>query len=197
MGNFNRDNRSGGRSDFGRRSFGGDRGTDRQMFKTTCSNCGRECEVPFKPSGAKPVYCNDCFRTMGSPDSRRSDSRGTGRSSFGDRDNRPRNNEQPQNSAKFDELNAKLDKILAMFGSSTSTAKLAKAPSAPKPEAVVEVEAPQVVETPLATEMPELPEVPQEGKVVEELQLQPEEPTLIPEKKKRASRKTTLLPTPE
>ncbi len=33
----------------------------REMFSATCSSCGREAQVPFRPSGAKPVYCSDCF----------------------------------------------------------------------------------------------------------------------------------------
>ena len=24
-------------------------------------NCGKKCQVPFRPDGAKPVYCKDCF----------------------------------------------------------------------------------------------------------------------------------------
>jgi len=27
-----------------------------------CATCGKECEVPFKPNGLKPVYCAKCFR---------------------------------------------------------------------------------------------------------------------------------------
>jgi len=34
---------------------------DRQMYKATCAECKKECEVPFKPSGDRPVYCKDCF----------------------------------------------------------------------------------------------------------------------------------------
>jgi CxxC-x17-CxxC domain-containing protein len=40
-----------------------DRGT-REMFTATCSNCGNEARVPFRPTSGKPVYCSDCFRTM-------------------------------------------------------------------------------------------------------------------------------------
>ncbi|MEJ2673485.1 MAG: DNA-directed RNA polymerase [Deltaproteobacteria bacterium] len=29
--------------------------------KATCAECGKECEVPFKPSGTRPVYCRECF----------------------------------------------------------------------------------------------------------------------------------------
>lgn len=58
----------GGKPSFGGpKRFGGDRpsfgrGGDRpQGFKTTCDQCGKSCEVPFRPNGDKPVYCNDCF----------------------------------------------------------------------------------------------------------------------------------------
>ncbi|MFW6230721.1 MAG: CxxC-x17-CxxC domain-containing protein [Nanoarchaeota archaeon] len=33
----------------------------KEMHKTTCADCGKECEVPFKPTGDRPVYCKDCF----------------------------------------------------------------------------------------------------------------------------------------
>ncbi len=35
---------------------------ERQMFKVTCSECGQEAEVPFKPDGNRPVYCRDCYQ---------------------------------------------------------------------------------------------------------------------------------------
>lgn len=45
-----------------RPTFGGGRDRDRsEMFQATCDQCGRECEVPFRPNGSKPVYCNNCF----------------------------------------------------------------------------------------------------------------------------------------
>ena len=34
----------------------------RAMFPATCAACGAETEVPFRPSGDRPVYCRDCFR---------------------------------------------------------------------------------------------------------------------------------------
>lgn len=62
-------NRSGGNSRFGGNSgsnFGGGQGrsfnsTPREMHKTVCAQCNKECEVPFKPTGERPVYCRDCF----------------------------------------------------------------------------------------------------------------------------------------
>lgn len=45
------------------KSRGADRGGDREvsLFKATCSECSKTCEVPFRPTGDKPVYCRDCF----------------------------------------------------------------------------------------------------------------------------------------
>lgn len=47
-----------------RRDSGGFGGGARQLFQATCSSCGKSCEVPFQPSGEKPVYCSDCFRSQ-------------------------------------------------------------------------------------------------------------------------------------
>jgi CxxC-x17-CxxC domain-containing protein len=35
----------------------------RQMFSATCAECGRTAQVPFQPTGARPVYCSDCFQS--------------------------------------------------------------------------------------------------------------------------------------
>ena len=37
------------------------RGTSRQMYKVVCADCGKDTEVPFNPTGSRPVYCSDCF----------------------------------------------------------------------------------------------------------------------------------------
>ena len=53
---------AGGYSDSG--GYGSrDRGP-REMFSATCSQCGREAQVPFRPTSGKPVYCSDCFRSI-------------------------------------------------------------------------------------------------------------------------------------
>ncbi len=31
------------------------------MHKAICSDCGKECEVPFQPTEGRPVYCQECF----------------------------------------------------------------------------------------------------------------------------------------
>jgi CxxC-x17-CxxC domain-containing protein len=33
----------------------------RQMYPVICAQCGVETEVPFQPTGIKPVYCRACF----------------------------------------------------------------------------------------------------------------------------------------
>lgn len=60
-GGFGGGNRFGG----GRPSFGrGDRdGGPRELFHATCASCGGSCDVPFRPTGERPVYCRDCFAT--------------------------------------------------------------------------------------------------------------------------------------
>jgi CxxC-x17-CxxC domain-containing protein len=37
-------------------------GGPRELHTVICSSCGVETQVPFKPSGDRPVYCRDCFR---------------------------------------------------------------------------------------------------------------------------------------
>lgn len=46
----------------GRKFGGGGFGGPREMHKAICADCKKECEVPFKPSEDKPVYCRDCFQ---------------------------------------------------------------------------------------------------------------------------------------
>jgi len=42
-------------------------GTDqqgRQLYNVKCSKCGKQTQVPFKPSGDRPVYCRECYMKM-------------------------------------------------------------------------------------------------------------------------------------
>ena len=65
-------NAAGGSSYGGGGGYGSDRGGygggggygsgPRQLYPAVCSNCGKETEVPFQPSGDKPVYCRECFQ---------------------------------------------------------------------------------------------------------------------------------------
>lgn len=99
MGNYNRDNRGGNRG-FGRRDFG-----PREMFKAVCGKCGKDCEVPFRPSGDRPVFCSECFQnSRGQNDSR----------NFQDRGPRP-SFQRPQNNEQLSEISRKLDRIIEML----------------------------------------------------------------------------------
>ena len=51
--------RSGGFGNRPQRSFNDG---PREMHKAVCSECKKECEVPFRPTEGKPVYCSDCFK---------------------------------------------------------------------------------------------------------------------------------------
>jgi len=53
---------------------------ERSFTNVICSDCGKECQVPFKPSGDRPVYCKDCF-------AKRKEDRGQRRESY---DNKPK-----------------------------------------------------------------------------------------------------------
>ena len=56
-----------GRGDFERPSRNSGQ---RMMYEATCDKCGNKCEVPFKPTSGKPVYCSDCFRRNEYPGSK-------------------------------------------------------------------------------------------------------------------------------
>jgi len=118
----NRPERRGGFGKFGRRDSGrpGFGGGDRQMHEATCAECGKRCEVPFKPTGDKPVYCNDCF--------------GAGKGESAGPKKPDRSKEQ------FEQLNAKLDRILKALENlkPKSEPKTEKPEKAPKSEAVIE-----------------------------------------------------------
>ncbi|HTK05014.1 MAG TPA: CxxC-x17-CxxC domain-containing protein [Candidatus Eisenbacteria bacterium] len=80
------------------------------LFKSTCAECGQQCEVPFRPNGSKPVLCHSCFKKDGG---------GFSKPSFGDR--RPSYGRAPaaggsQDTAKLElqiaGLETKIDRIL-------------------------------------------------------------------------------------
>jgi len=78
----------GGRPSFGgNRGFGGGRDGGRPaMHKATCSECGDECELPFRPTGDRPVFCSSCFDKQGGGDrSSKFSGPRQGRASFEDR----------------------------------------------------------------------------------------------------------------
>ncbi|MFH1238747.1 MAG: CxxC-x17-CxxC domain-containing protein [bacterium] len=52
---------------------------ERSFNKAICADCNKECNLPFKPTGDRPVYCKECFAK-----------RNPGNSSKGKYDNAPR-----------------------------------------------------------------------------------------------------------
>jgi len=71
MKNFNRGNRSDGPRGDKRQDFGDKGGSRPGMHQAICSECGKECEVPFRPTGDRPVFCSTCFEKHGSTNSAR------------------------------------------------------------------------------------------------------------------------------
>lgn len=73
------------------------RSEDRPMYKATCSDCGKPCEVPFRPNGSKPVLCSNCYaQEQGGGDDRSF----SPRKSFESRE--PRNNSYESRGSSFD-----------------------------------------------------------------------------------------------
>lgn len=56
--------KAGGGYSSGGYSGGGYERRERQMYPAVCAQCGKDTQVPFQPSGEKPVYCSDCFATI-------------------------------------------------------------------------------------------------------------------------------------
>ena len=128
MGKFNRDNQSGGgfkKKSFDRNSsgFGARDGGRPQMHQATCSECGKTCEVPFRPTGEKPVYCSECFQNKRGNNFDRPRGGNFERPGFGDkRASSPAGISKEQ----FEMLNAKVDKILKILSSAVSEGETSK-----------------------------------------------------------------------
>jgi CxxC-x17-CxxC domain-containing protein len=86
---------------FAKKSFGGGfegRSSGKpSMHKAICAECNITCEIPFKPSGTKAIFCKNCFRREDAAPAR----------AYG----RPQTSELG-NKEQFAKLNSKLDKIL-------------------------------------------------------------------------------------
>ena len=170
MGNF-RDNRGGGRSSGGGRSFGGgrsdfnNRSSDRPtMHQAVCSKCGKQCEVPFQPTGSKPVFCRDCFRENGGGEVRRNEGSNFSRPSFERRNDSPARSEASQYKEQFEALNFKLDKILRLLNpeKSMEAAVVENVEPVEKKKRVKKIFVEDAVKAPEATELPIETEIPLE-----------------------------------
>lgn len=119
----------GGKPSFGaRKSFGGGRDRafgdreQRESFEAICDTCGKECRVPFRPNGSKPVLCTNCFRKDRGAETTYAGKRSFagaeadrgfgGKSSFG----APRPAAAGAGDARLKAIEAKLDRILSALG---------------------------------------------------------------------------------
>jgi len=111
----------GGR-DGGRKSWGGSGGRDRgpvTMHQAVCDQCGNPCEVPFRPTEGKPVYCNVCFgdkKKTGNdrggdrfPQENFNSHKTSSRTDFGNNASKGNNDELKK---QLEVLNAKMDRLI-------------------------------------------------------------------------------------
>ncbi len=112
MKNFNSNSRFKGNRNFSRGGFD-DRGPRRpQLFDAVCAQCGKNCQVPFRPSHDKPVYCSDCFEQRGGGrDNDRSQRPSFRRDNFASR----QPSVDPQLGSRIETLNKKLDIIIDLL----------------------------------------------------------------------------------
>ena len=107
---------------FGRPSSGGfgrdSRGGDREMFDAVCDECGKNCKVPFRPTGGKPIFCSECFEQRGGGERDRSNDRGSERRDDSRGDFKAKSS--CDYGSKIDALSTKLDKVLEMLNSMKS-----------------------------------------------------------------------------
>ena len=107
-------------------SFGGNRGgfdrnrNDRQMFSAVCDKCGQDCQVPFQPTGEKPVYCSNCFEKTSGRDGGSERNFSGGNRDFGGNNRRPESRDtkdyqQDNTRSEIEALNKKLDRILDLL----------------------------------------------------------------------------------
>lgn len=104
------DNYSAPRSNFRESSF------EKKMYRAECASCGTNCEVPFRPTGIKPVYCNNCFGKDGGSDFKSER-----------RDSRPEKRSESY-AEQFKQVNAKLDAIMKALNLEVEEAKPEKKP---------------------------------------------------------------------
>lgn len=124
------------------RSFdrGSDRGPEKTMHRATCAECGNSCEVPFKPTGGKPVFCSNCFQKekdggSGSRNSNKSFSGNSGSSNFdnffrSDKSSNVEKKSPDQFKEQIEKLNYKLDKILKLLSPAVQEVKKEEMPTA-------------------------------------------------------------------
>ena len=150
MGNFNKrgnkfGNFSGGGRGNDRGGGGGFAGRDSersQMHQATCSECGKSCEVPFRPTGDKPVYCSDCFRNKRGGDFNRPERRDFNRPAMQTGPSGAVQANQP--SQQLQAIHQKLDKILQILSQTTPVEALKNDPAPKEKAKAVSVKKPKL-----------------------------------------------------
>lgn len=146
MRDFNQSNRGGRHGgNRGGSRFNDFRGGDRQMHHAVCASCGKDCQVPFRPTGDKPVYCNDCFANRDNGNNRQSF--GHNSNPHGERTFRGGGDYSRQSSPNckrdFDVINHKLDILIQ-----TVTALKPAQSKASKPKKTKKSEVTELIDTP-------------------------------------------------
>ncbi|MDD4073954.1 MAG: hypothetical protein PHU17_00230 [Candidatus Pacebacteria bacterium] len=67
---------------------------DKKMFDAVCDKCGKRFQLPFKPTGERDVYCDDCYKGDGNASPKK---------------------EVNQFKEQFDAINNKLEKIISLL----------------------------------------------------------------------------------
>lgn len=102
--------RFGGRDRGGRPSFGGRDDRGGSMHRVNCDECGKSCEVPFKPTHGKPVFCDDCFKGKRDADFGGFKKDFGGEKSF--RSEKPRPSMDDEIKRQMVDMNAKIDRLV-------------------------------------------------------------------------------------
>lgn len=110
----------------GDKRFGASSYPEKRLYEAVCESCGDECEVPFRPTGEKPVYCRSCFG---------------GKKNEGATDYKSFKSSAPADGASKEQLariESKLDAIMKLLAPAAPTAKveLEASEEAPKKEKV-------------------------------------------------------------
>jgi len=85
---------------------------EKRMHSAICADCGAQCEVPFRPTAGKPIYCKNCFRKGDTTPAKTPDQ-------FRD---------------QFERVNAKLDAILKLLNPIRSNTEVREQKVTSKPE---------------------------------------------------------------
>ncbi len=106
---------------------------EREMFEAVCDNCGKDCKVPFRPTGGRPIYCSNCFEKGNNEPGRNPNAE-------------PQRRAQSNSNQDFASLNNKLDRILKILESAVS--------DEPSEEVAEKVE--EIVEQPVVEKAPKV-----------------------------------------